>query len=45
MMYTVEAIQLEVGISRGGLVLFALLSGGDYHKVRHLWYHDVSRCS
>jgi Holliday junction resolvase YEN1 len=37
MMYTMDAIQShpEVGVSRGGLVLFALLCGGDYHKVRY----------
>lgn len=35
MIYTIGAIQShpEVGLSRGGLVLIALLCGGDYHKV------------
>lgn len=41
MMYTVDEIQShpDVGMSRGGLLLFALLCGGDYHKVSYLWFY------
>jgi Holliday junction resolvase YEN1 len=35
MIYTADTVESdpEVGLTRGGLILFALLSGGDYNKV------------
>lgn len=42
-LYTAEAVKdnTEIALTRGGLVLFALLSGGDYHKV---WLALNARC-
>jgi holliday junction resolvase YEN1 len=40
MVYTAEAIRThpEVRLTRGGLILIALLAGGDYDKVRMLHF-------
>lgn len=50
MLYTAEAVKdnTEIALTRGGLVLFALLSGGDYHKgvgkVGKALAHGLARC-
>lgn len=48
--YTADAIQSHPGVrlTRGGLILFALLNGGDYHtgvdKIGKVIAHGLARC-
>lgn len=46
MVYTADAVQNhpEVGLTREGMILFALLAGGDYNKVCYSYHFNHDLC-
>jgi hypothetical protein len=46
MVYTADAVQNhpEVGLTREGMILFALLAGGDYNKVCYSYHFNYDLC-